>query len=371
MSGETLTHKDLSKIAGVSETTIKSYRRKFGSFFPVVSAGKPIRFAQEAGPLVERIRELFQENLSVGEIEERLRAEFREFPKNRHLPRAGKGPIDDEVVEQFFVQAGRMMQGMAQLATAQAKAEKRLEKLEHTLEELLDAERRSSERQAELVDEMKTLFKAGDPKVKARKIVKVRGAEGRVDEYSLEDGPETGAAGDMSPEAGKADGKASESPDAASRGAAGPAESGAAESGPGIERTAADTTAADAAAANAAAADPEPTPANPPLGFLARPVAIRSERGEFLGVPGRMPLRDFAQLLVRRAGGGEGLWFADGEGWMLRLNPEGEHMNELRFVVAVTPRGNEVALFETLMIGGKVVSQAFLQEYFRQIKDSV
>lgn len=356
MGQETLTHKDLSQQAGVSETTIKSYRRKFGSFFPVVSAGKPIRFAPEAGPLVQRIRELFQENLSVGEIEEQLRAEFREYPKNRHLSKARPNPIDDEVVEQFFVQAGRMMQGMSQLATAQAKAEKRLQKLENTLEELLDAERRSGERQAELVDEMKSLFRSGDSRVKARKIVNVRGSEGKVEQYSLEDGPEKAAAQaadrDMDEQAGAA-----------------AQETGAAHGErPNADMHEAATTGPDE---DRAGQEAEPVAGTPPLGFLARPVAIRSERGEFLGVPGRMTLRDFARLLVRRAGGEEGQWFSHQERWILRLNPEGEHVNELHFTVAVTPRGNEVALFESLQIGGKEVSQAFLQEYFRQIKDSV
>ncbi|MDR1360638.1 MAG: helix-turn-helix domain-containing protein, partial [Deltaproteobacteria bacterium] len=77
MSETTLTHKDLAELLGVSETTIKSYRRKFPGCIPVASQGKPIRFSAGARDVALRIRDLFALGMSAEEV--RLRLE-REFP---------------------------------------------------------------------------------------------------------------------------------------------------------------------------------------------------------------------------------------------------------------------------------------------------
>ena len=76
MPHKSLTHKDLSRHLGVSETTVKSYRRKFPGCIPVASQGKPIRFNAEALAVCKRIRDLFDLGLSIPEVHARLAGEF-------------------------------------------------------------------------------------------------------------------------------------------------------------------------------------------------------------------------------------------------------------------------------------------------------
>lgn len=76
MPHKSLTHKDLSRHLGVSETTVKSYRRKFPGCIPVASQGKPIRFTSEALAVCKRIRDLFDLGLSIAEVHARLAGEF-------------------------------------------------------------------------------------------------------------------------------------------------------------------------------------------------------------------------------------------------------------------------------------------------------
>jgi DNA-binding transcriptional MerR regulator len=76
MSNETLTHKDLAVLLGVSETTIKSYRKKFPGALPIVSRGKPIRFKAEAAEICFKIRDLFALGSSIDEIQSQLTAIF-------------------------------------------------------------------------------------------------------------------------------------------------------------------------------------------------------------------------------------------------------------------------------------------------------
>lgn len=76
MPESTYTHKDLARQLKVSETTIKSYRRKFPNCIPVSSQGKPIRFTAEALGVCRKIRDLFYRGMSVEEVRSRLAAEF-------------------------------------------------------------------------------------------------------------------------------------------------------------------------------------------------------------------------------------------------------------------------------------------------------
>ncbi len=76
MPHKALTHRDLSRQLGVSETTVKSYRRKFPGCIPVANQGKPIRFAAEALAVCKRIRDLFELGMNIPEVRARLAAEF-------------------------------------------------------------------------------------------------------------------------------------------------------------------------------------------------------------------------------------------------------------------------------------------------------
>ncbi len=90
-----MTHKDLSNLLGVSETTVKSYRRKFPDCIPVANNGKPIRFLPEAGAVCLRIRDLFGLGMSVQEIRNRLAEEFT-WIKKQEKPRKQERPAPPE-----------------------------------------------------------------------------------------------------------------------------------------------------------------------------------------------------------------------------------------------------------------------------------
>ncbi len=319
------THKDLAALCAVSETTIKSYRRKFPGFIPVLTRGKPIRFRKEAGEVCLKIRDCFDKGLSVNETLAVLQEHFTPQPGSvpRPSPHPSRAVVSPEQLEKFFETAGRMMQGMAGLATAQAKAVQRLDKVESTLNKLLDIEAGNSEKFSELLTQIKapspdippTTSSSGggapaQEKVRARKIVNVRGSEGEVRSYALE--KET---------------------------APGPA---------GLEQ--------------------------PSDAFLNTPIVIRNDQGEFLGVPGRLSLSGFIEILVREAeedGASLSHWRRGGDDWIYVMDMPGGNSHELYFVSTTTPRGNLVVLLDRLDVDGKETSSPFLQEFFRQVKDKV
>ncbi|SIN92266.1 MerR family transcriptional regulator [Halodesulfovibrio marinisediminis] len=112
MSQMPLTHKRIARILGVSETTVKSYRRKFPDCIPVASKGKPIQFTEEALEVCRIIRDLFSSGLSVEETHVRL-AELFDFIS----PPAFEEPEEEnEVVE--VVLPDDYKQAMSSLATS-------------------------------------------------------------------------------------------------------------------------------------------------------------------------------------------------------------------------------------------------------------
>lgn len=325
---DTYTHKDLSRLCSVSETTIKSYRRKFPGFIPVLTRGKPIRFKKEAGDVCLKIRDCFEKGMSVRETYKVLKENFTETTSDRPSQgtRQPGGKFSDEYMEKFFKTAGQMMQGMAGLATAQAKAERRLQKVESALDRLLEIETQNSEQFSELLSHIKTqpvaavvppsaARPAADPvsqdgpekKVRTRKIVNVKSPEGTVKSYTLE----------------KKDAPAAERPSDA---------------------------------------------------FFNTPIVIKNDQDEFLGVPGRLPLAGFVEILVREAEEGEvsrSNWRQDGEAWIFAMEAPGHDTHELFFRSTTTPRGNLVVLLDRLDVNNERTSPQFLQEFFRQIKDKV
>jgi hypothetical protein len=98
MSDGTLTHKDLAVLLGVSETTIKSYRKKFPGSLPVASKGKPIRFKAEAADICIKIHDLFSVGASVDEVQDQLFTFFAwRKPK---IPFAGENKLPQSNLEQ-------------------------------------------------------------------------------------------------------------------------------------------------------------------------------------------------------------------------------------------------------------------------------
>ncbi|BDQ34323.1 helix-turn-helix domain-containing protein [Pseudodesulfovibrio portus] len=325
---DTYTHKDLARLCGVSETTIKSYRRKFPGFIPVLTRGKPIRFKGDAGEVCLKIRDCFAKGMSVNETRKVLKENFKENPPVRRArsaaPPAGdaaSGGITQEYMEKFFETAGQMMQGMAGLATAQAKAEQRLRKVESVLTRLLEADATNREAMAVLLAQHPGESRQTEPvnsftppsepeqRVRARKIVNVHSPEGAVESYALEK-----------------------------------------EEAEAVEFT------------------------SPPDAFLNTPIVIRNDQGEFLGVPGRLPLSGFLEILVREAeenGSSLSSWAREGEAWVYTIRSPGRDSHSLHFSTTTTPRGNLVVLFDRLDVNDRQTSPQFLQEFFRQVKDKV
>lgn len=329
---DTYTHKDLAGLCKVSETTIKSYRRKFPGFIPILTRGKPIRFKPEAAEVCLKIRDCFDKGMSVSETRKVLKEHFKEHKVEavRSAPSGGGGGepvVSQEYLEKFFETAGQMMQGMAALATAQAKSGQRLEKLEATLDKLLEIEARNGETFSQLLAQGKAPIPeaapvsepeeaSAEPKVRARKIVNVKGPEGEVKSYAIEK--------DEAPEGKKESESAS------------------------LER--------------------------PSDAFLNTPIVIRNDQGDFLGVPGRLSLSGFVEILIREAEeGGVSLssWHREEDDWKFSMQTPGGDTHDLFFDSTTTPRGNLVVLFHRLDVNGKKTSSQFLQEFFRQVKDKV
>ncbi len=117
--------------------------------------------------------------------------------------------------------------------------------------------------------------------------------------------------------------------------------------------------------------------ARPGADFLGLTVVVQSERGEFLGVTGKngrpFDLGQFESYLLRRAeglGSFKAAWRREGPDWVLELFGQSQ-VHAHHFHKATTPKGNTVALFASLTVGGKAVSETSLQSFLRQVKESL
>ena len=140
MSEKALTHKDLSVLLGVSETTVKSYRRKFPGSIPVANKGKPIRFKPEAAGICLRIRDLFAEGMSVEEVGARLTQEFGwRRPRNTETaarPPQKKSGGNVDLSQSFATALGNMAKSMISLNQSHTGILNTLKKVETMLGEI-------------------------------------------------------------------------------------------------------------------------------------------------------------------------------------------------------------------------------------------
>ncbi|WP_320171489.1 hypothetical protein [Maridesulfovibrio sp.] len=312
MAADTFTHRDLSSITGVSVTTIKSYRKKFPEFFFISGQGKPLRFRKGTDKLCLRIRDLFGRNLSVKQIRDKLLIEFESVKENRPTPapKPAAGVPGGEF-ERLVRTTTQMMNGLAGLVTAQARAEQRLSKMEKTVRELLDRLDERPDTEA-LLDEIRTAIAGlnlppSPERVTAKKVVTIKKDDGGSDSYSFE--------------------------------------------------------------TDSSAVEPEED-------FMALPVVIRSENGEFLGMPGRpghpFTLQELVFLVtVRRENYVSKVWRRDGRDWILSFrSPEGP-LHELFFQRTKTPKGNIVSFFRRLDINSETKDSAFILTFFREVRDLI
>ncbi|MDQ7834562.1 MAG: hypothetical protein RDU24_04205 [Humidesulfovibrio sp.] len=121
----------------------------------------------------------------------------------------------------------------------------------------------------------------------------------------------------------------------------------------------------------------------PPDDFLARPLVVRSVQGDFLGVSvvSGQPLcmGDFVRLVER---GGDHrrivctLWEARNTNWFLTMTISGQHAGHRRCYVletraVLTPSGNHVTELVGMSEDGVRVSDEFLLQMFRQLRESL
>lgn len=131
---QAVTHKDLARKLKVSETTIKSYRRKFGDAIPVASQGKPIRFLPEAVAVCTRIRDLFDLGMSVEEVRGRLAQEFSWISLVvKEEPPAP--PIPGGMPQEFTTALSNLAKSMVTLLRQQNTIVDRMDKLEKAFSE--------------------------------------------------------------------------------------------------------------------------------------------------------------------------------------------------------------------------------------------
>lgn len=137
MNEHLLTHKDLADILGVSETTVKSYRRKFPGCIPVANRGKPIRFTPEAALVAQKIRALFVTGMSIEEVRLRLSQEFNWItPEHERPPRQTEASERGEVSPELTVGVSNMAKSMVAMAQQQKAILSRMQGIEAMLEEL-------------------------------------------------------------------------------------------------------------------------------------------------------------------------------------------------------------------------------------------
>jgi DNA-binding transcriptional MerR regulator len=339
MGDDTLTHKDLSGMLGVSQTTIKNYRRKFPGLIPLATRGKPLRFKPEAAEICKTIRDGFEHGLSVDEIREKL------APKYAAKPEPG-GTGNDAGLVQALENLSAHMQDMAEghkavLDRLQA-VEAGLQGLPAAMREILEPLAASTAGQGD--EQAHTIDQAPEPEAREEanqdrgRTVRIRARDGSYKRYELKHLQ------------GEAEDQAATEPEA----------------GPGEQAAATEED------------DETSSGDGPSTSFYRLPMVVRSEKGEFLGVPGRteghLSIDDFLALL-RRQVQGEGrlpvTWSGGGDDWTISVclgkPPFGQdHVMDLARMT--TPRGNKVAWLKGMKVGGKKMPDSFLATFLKQLR---
>ena len=158
MTSQTFTHKDLSREVGVSETTIKSYRRKFPEFISVASRGKPIRFNPETLDVCRRIRDSFEKGLSIEETRDILHTEFKRHAVPDNLPKSDDStpsslPVPQDLAKLVETTKG-VLGGLEQAVSLQGATHDRLGRIERSIQDLFEVQSRLHTMQTELLGKL-------------------------------------------------------------------------------------------------------------------------------------------------------------------------------------------------------------------------
>lgn len=342
MGAQSYTHRDLAKALGVSETTIKSYRSKFPTFLPVAREGKPVRLHPEALDVCLRIRDLFADGLSIMQAMQALRSEFKEYPQSRRLSIAGSPRAAATQQEARPAPEQGLAERIEALAQAQDLSRLRVEQLEAEVRNLATLEAASKALVAELLAELRA----------------ARSGQGQ-------------SAAPAQPVAAPAPPEPSPAQEAAPPA---PADSG--ETVLTARRIVTVHGPAGPVASYALAREPKPEPhfpepSAPGPAFLDLPAVIRSDRGDFLGLPGGQSVRRLVDVLSPE-GVAPASWFQEGpDSWTCAI-PLGRAQNrEILFERTTTPRGNLVGLIRRMRINEAEATPLQLQEIFRQLRDQM
>lgn len=341
---QTYTHRDLAGFLGVSETTIKSYRSKFPGFLPVARVGKPVRLHQESLAVCRRIRDLFSEGLSIVQTTDALRSEFKEYPNNRRLSISASNAARNAPGNQQDARPdSRLDARLEALAQSQELARARMEQLEAEVRNLATMEAASKSLLAELIQELRASRLAAPPPQPEGQPVPARPE------------PQPISARPEAPEAAE-----------------------------GTVITARKIVTvhsqAGAAASYALGREPRPeplfeAPAEPEAEFFLLPAVIRSDRGDFLGLPGGQTVARLLEVLTPQDGA-PAVWFEDGPAaWTCEVALGPALTRELSFERTTTPRGNLVGLIRRMRTrSGSSVAEATpaeVQELFRLVRDQL
>ncbi|MBG0778238.1 MAG: hypothetical protein H0S85_17590 [Desulfovibrionaceae bacterium] len=413
-SDDLTSYRELAGLLGVTETTIKSYRSKFPPFLKPVNQGKPLRFPAVAREVCARIRQCFGDGRSIAETRAVLIAEFpfllpdsasvgaaSDAPGAAFAPAApGASSASDTAALQACI---------GPLATAldgMARGFERFARTQEAIAENLNGLRAQLAGRGPVADaDDDAEGAAGDaaaaPDLGPEILATLEGLRRAVAELAAHVEAPAGRAAERGPGA----------PLEASGAPLGDAQESAApriDIAPPTQRRVRVTnafgqtteyllrtdevpaavpsedepasTAASASAADATAADgtdgqsgTDGTGEPPPAEYRALPLVVR-EGDEYLGVGGRslgtLSLDDVAALAVGDAvvgrgengaialgsDGGSGrpdaalLWRGGGQAWSLDFPLRDGRVCSLRTRRTTTPRGNRVALLETLRI---------------------
>ena len=319
MDQKKLTHKDLAEAVGVSVTTIKSYRKKFPEFIYVASRGKPIRFEPSTLEVVKRIRKCFGKDLSVEETRKRLRSEFKENIEDRQASEPGSSPIAAvpmEGLEKGIDELKSLVKGMGDKGR-DSSLEERLSALEAGFKELISLQSRSHSLNVELLAKLDTISGSLEMKPKDSDRVRPKVVVPRP--------------------APKVNPRQEE---------------------PNLET------------------HPVEKNTTPPPDFMALPLVISNDRGEFLGVnlkQGKhLDITGLVEFLITNSGEKpETLNWGRELPFRVLGFGQGARRHELFLKRTNTPKGNQVAVLEKLSLAGEPVSDNFLMAFFKQVKSSL
>ncbi len=381
MPDDSLTHKDLSTLTGVSETTIKSYRRKFAGFIPLRSHGKPLRFAPESADVCMRIRQCFEQDLSVAEILALLKEEFPHLGAKKN-GRSAKGPQSSSDREPPTRQDSVPEAVLHSLSTAWQEQRTLFETLIDKCSTLAEAQQETNLRLLKLQESFADFLSL----FLAREDLIGRGLDdlGSHLENHLEhsDSALLALAQEMGSgleELRNAMPLPLEEKSVLVRNSYGdatryvfqrPAERN--------ERTERAGTSASAENKDASASGTEPTPS---VAFLDAPLVIRSGGGDYLGIAGRsegaFSLNDLFALFWKSFQPPQHFnlsWESVAGGWILRAE-QTQVIRPMLYVLhleaSTTPKGNAVVVLHHLERNGREQPGAHLHTFIRRMRAMV